>query len=212
MSIAKDAPSAEPPIPANCDLRDFHFMPLDVVRLRDSALAIKATGEEFRAAVLLWCASWHQVPAGSLPDDDAELARLAGPGMTKRKWKRIRDGALHGWGACSDGRLYHPVIAEYANKAWAKKQAVMARIIRRLEIESGAWSEIRSEVFARDNYTCQYCGARGGRLECDHIVPVALGGRTELSNLSTACLPCNRSKGAMPLESWRKMRTGGANA
>ena len=26
--------------------------------------------------MLLWCASWHQVPAASLPDDDIVLARL----------------------------------------------------------------------------------------------------------------------------------------
>lgn len=43
----------DPLTPQDCDLRDFSFMPLDVVRLRDSTLAIKATGEEFRAAVLV---------------------------------------------------------------------------------------------------------------------------------------------------------------
>lgn len=32
-------------------------------RLRDSDIATKAKGDEFRCAVLLWCAAWHQVPA-----------------------------------------------------------------------------------------------------------------------------------------------------
>lgn len=113
---------SEPLTPADCDLRDFAFMPLDVVRLRDSTLAIKATGEEFRAAVLLWCASWHQVPAGSLPDDDAELATFAGFGRVVKEFKKIKAGAIHGWVKCSDGRLYHPVIAEKVRDAWEGKR------------------------------------------------------------------------------------------
>src|SRR5699024_5491847 len=103
--------------PADADLRDFVFMPLDVVRLRDSGLAVHATGEEFRAAVLLWCASWHQTPAASLPDDDAVLAQLAGFGRVVKEWRKVRSGALRGWIKCSDGRLYHHVIAEKANEA-----------------------------------------------------------------------------------------------
>lgn len=110
-----------PMVPAEVDLRDFPFMPLDVVRLRDSTLAIKATGEEFRAAVLLWCASWHQIPAGSLPDDDAELATFAGFGRVVREFKKVKAGAIRGWVRCSDGRLYHTVIAEKAREAWNGK-------------------------------------------------------------------------------------------
>ncbi len=106
-----------PLVCADTDLRDFPFMPLDVVRLRDSDLAARATGEEFRASVLLWCASWHQVPAASLPDDDAVLASLAGFGRSVKDWAKVRKGALHGWIKCDDGRLYHPVVAEKANDA-----------------------------------------------------------------------------------------------
>ncbi|MCZ4330758.1 DUF1376 domain-containing protein [Castellaniella denitrificans] len=110
-----------PLTPADCDLRDFAFLPLDVVRLRDSDLAIHVTGEEFRCAVLLWCASWHQVPAASLPDDDKTLAALAGFGRAVGEWAKHRDGALHGWIKCSDGRLYHPVVAEKAMDALKAK-------------------------------------------------------------------------------------------
>lgn len=111
----------EPLTPADCDLRDFAFMPLDVVRLRDSDLAIHVTGEEFRCAVLLWCASWHQVPAGSLPDDDKALSSLAGYGRAIGEWQRHREGAMRGWIKCSDGRLYHPVVAEKAHEGWVAK-------------------------------------------------------------------------------------------
>ncbi len=106
---------------ADCDLRDFAFMPLDVVRLRDSDIAALSTADEFRSAVLLWCAAWHQVPAASLPDDDRVLAQLAGYGRVVAEWKKVRDGALRGWVKCADGRLYHPVVAEKARDAWAAK-------------------------------------------------------------------------------------------
>ncbi|WP_081768984.1 DUF1376 domain-containing protein [Herbaspirillum sp. RV1423] len=107
-----------PLTPADCDLRDFMFMPLDVLRLRDSDIAVISSGDEFRCAVLLWCASWHQVPAASLPDDDVILSGLSGFGRVIKEWKKVREGALRGWIKCGDGRLYHPVVAEKANEAW----------------------------------------------------------------------------------------------
>jgi len=110
-----------PPVAGDADLRDFGFMPLDVVRLRDSDFAARATGEEFRAGIFLWCAAWHQLPAASLPDDDVVLSQLAGYGRALKEWKSVRAGALHGFVKCTDGRLYHPVVAEKANRAWLEK-------------------------------------------------------------------------------------------
>ena len=127
--------NAPPIVPPEVDLRDFVFMPLDVVRLRDSGIAVRASGDEFRAAVLLWCASWHQLPAASLPDDDALLAQLAGYGRDIRGWKKVKRGAMSGWKRCADGRLYHPVVAEKAIESWNKKiewnaRALHARIMK----------------------------------------------------------------------------------
>jgi uncharacterized protein DUF1376 len=116
-----EATLPDPLVPAEVDLRDFAFMPLDVVRLRDSDLAALEPPEACWAAVLLWCASWHQVPAASIPDDDRVLANLAGFGRVVKEWQKLRDGALRGWVKCSDGRLYHPVVAEKALDAWRSK-------------------------------------------------------------------------------------------
>jgi len=110
-----------PLVPAHIDLRDFPYMPLDVVRLRDSDLAAIATGDGFRAAVMIWCAAWHQIPAASLPDDDRMLARLAGYGRDLEAWKAVKDDALRNFVKCDDGRLYHPTIAEKAREAWEAK-------------------------------------------------------------------------------------------
>lgn len=118
--------AAAPLTPADADLRDFKFMALDVQRLRDSDLAGHQDAEVFRCGVLSWCAAWQQQPAGSLPDDDAALARLLGYGRDVVGFQRVREaGGLRGWVKCSDGRLYHPVVAEKVNEAWLRKQEVI---------------------------------------------------------------------------------------
>jgi hypothetical protein len=62
--------------------------------------------------------------------------------------------------------------------------------------------KIRFEVFKKDNFTCQYCGAKAPKVELhvDHIKPVSRGGTNELENLTTSCLPCNLGKGNRELE------------
>ncbi len=56
----------------------------------------------------------------------------------------------------------------------------------------------RRAVFARDNWTCQYCGARS-QLTVDHVVPRSKGGTSTWDNIVASCAPCNRRKGdALP--------------
>jgi hypothetical protein len=107
-----------PPVPADADLTHYDDMPLEVRRLRDSGIAGVADAEVFRCAVLLWCAAWHQMPAGSLPMDDADLCRLVGLGRDIRTWAKIKDGVLRGWRKFSDGRLYHKTLTEKVIAGW----------------------------------------------------------------------------------------------
>jgi len=55
---------------------------------------------------------------------------------------------------------------------------------------------IRFEVFKRDSFKCQYCGAEAPSviLQVDHIVPVSKGGKNDISNLITSCCSCNSGK------------------
>jgi hypothetical protein len=110
-----------PLTPADADLQDFPFMPLHVARLRDSDLAAEGDPEGCWYAVLLWAAAWHQLPAGSLPDNDAVLTKLCGLGRDLRTFRRHRKDALRGFVLCDDGRLYHPVIAEQVVGGWEGK-------------------------------------------------------------------------------------------
>jgi 5-methylcytosine-specific restriction endonuclease McrA len=53
----------------------------------------------------------------------------------------------------------------------------------------------RRAVFARDRWTCQYCGHERGNLTVDHVVPRSKGGRSTWDNIVACCAPCNRRKG-----------------
>jgi hypothetical protein len=141
----------EPFVPSDLDLRDFPNMPLDVVRLRDSDLSVTATGDEFRAAILLWCCAWHQLPASSLPDDDRMLARYAGYGRDLKGWQKIRETALHGFVKCSDGRFYHPVIGDMALKADAKRRGNTRRTAAATAAAAAARKTLRERADSRDD-------------------------------------------------------------
>lgn len=110
-----------PLVSPEVDLRDFPYTPLFRARLFGSGFHARADDAEWRAGVTLWLKSWDQNPSGSLPDDDIELARLAELGRDVKTWLRVKAMALRGWVRCSDGRLYHRVVAEGINEAWQSK-------------------------------------------------------------------------------------------
>lgn len=60
----------------------------------------------------------------------------------------------------------------------------------------GLSKKVRFEVFKRDSFTCQYCGAKAPDtiLHVDHINPVSKGGDNEIINLVTSCESCNLGK------------------
>lgn len=120
--MADEAELPAPLVPEYVDLRTFDCMPLDVVRLANSEIIIVSSGDEFKAAVLLWARSWHQVPAGSLPDNERHLAYMAGLGTDIRRWRKLSTAALRGWQKCADGRLYHALIADKVAEAWRLKR------------------------------------------------------------------------------------------
>jgi 5-methylcytosine-specific restriction endonuclease McrA len=55
-------------------------------------------------------------------------------------------------------------------------------------------------LFARDGYTCQYCGRSSAQLRHresltrDHVVPLSRGGTNAWTNVVTACSGCNTRK------------------
>jgi hypothetical protein len=96
-------------------------MMIDISRLRQSDFDAITDDSAWRAGVNLWFSAWHSVPAGSLSADDGSLAKAAGLGRDLRTWRKVKQDALRGFQACSDGRLYHETVCEFALEAWLEK-------------------------------------------------------------------------------------------
>ncbi len=113
---------AHPPLtPPECDLRDFPRMMLDITRLRQSDFDATPDDSAWRAGLNLWFSAWHSVPAGSLSDDEAALAKAAGLGRDLRTWRKVKSAAMRGFVLCDDGRHYHETVCEFALEAWLEK-------------------------------------------------------------------------------------------
>lgn len=55
---------------------------------------------------------------------------------------------------------------------------------------------------------CIYCGSTS-RIEADHVIPIARGGRHSIGNLAPACRSCNAAKRDKLITEWRKQRDEG---
>lgn len=135
-----------PLVPAYVELADYTYMPLDVRRLLTSDTWILAGDEPLigYALINLWCESWHQKPAASIPSNEVVLARMSN--IARADWRKVCKEVLKSWTLCSDGRYYHRVVAEKALEAW------LERIEYRREGMSGSvkrWGD-RSEKLKKD--------------------------------------------------------------
>lgn len=87
--------------------------------------------------------------------------------------------------------------AELRSPSMVMQAPAVIRFRGRMKYRRSAVKFSRLNVYLRDDFTCQYCGRRflQRQLSFDHVVPRAAGGRTEWSNIVTACKPCNGRKG-----------------
>lgn len=109
----------DPLVPAEVDLRGYDFMPFFGDALDRSDFNKTPNDTAWRFGVMLWWEAWaKQVPAASLPDDDASLTRACGLGRDIETFRKIRAEALHGFVLCNDGRLYHKFLAGHAIEAY----------------------------------------------------------------------------------------------
>jgi hypothetical protein len=115
-------PIALPPVPADLDLRGYPYMPL-FMAIRNADITIHASGEAFRANMLLRVACWHQIPATSLPADDKALAYHAGYGRNLKAFRKVKSEALSGFVECADGRLYLMEMVDHALELAEKKRS-----------------------------------------------------------------------------------------
>lgn len=96
----------------------------------------------------------------------------------------------------------------YQNDINAEWQEFQDKYInqRIYNVDVNLWKRISKSVFERDHYTCLYCGAVGGKLEVDHMIPISRGGTNVMANLATSCRHCNRQKHDKTVDEYLKWR------
>lgn len=110
--------------------------------------------------------------------------------------------ASHARAALSDGVLRSPQLT-----------LVVPEVVRLTRYERMGGRVVvfsRRNLFRRDRFTCQYCGARPGteELTVDHVQPRSRGGRSEWVNCVLACTACNARKAdRTPAEAGMRLRT-----
>jgi hypothetical protein len=138
---------------------------------------------EHRALRLLLLETWVRGPIGN-----GRLALVTG--LARAEWQAVKPAVL-------------PLLRAVQPRIAQSLKNIRAYDGQRLL--AADWHIIRSVVLERDRHVCVYCGA-DKQLEGDHIVPLSLGGSNALTNLATACRPCNLSKASSTLEEWHARR------
>lgn len=141
------------------------------------------------------------------PDSD-RLTRIEAARFERRSIKRPRSRAKVTIGVSyrsPKGRNHYSRSAKVSFELLAEALDLMAALrehwsseseVRRRE-RARMTRAVRQAVFARDGKVCRHCSRTSAvvPMEIDHIVPIARGGLTEMTNLQVLCRPCNRRKG-----------------
>jgi hypothetical protein len=130
-------------------------------------------------------------------ENDRHICDLAG--ITKQRFNKTLD-------------VFKRVAGESGKEPWLAVEHTGRMVARSRFFFFGqsprlmpeGWQITRRRIFARDNYTCQYCGATNVPLACDHRLPHSRGGSNEPENLVTACVRCNSRKHTKTPEEWQR--------
>lgn len=110
--------------------------------------------------------------------------------MNKKRWKKItfRQKMIQILSQKAKKRLKNP--KNNPNWKGGKQQKLRPRLTKKYKI----W---RNEVFKRDNFTCQKCNKKGGKLEAHHVKSWTLYSKLRfiVSNGITYCYKCHHQKG-----------------
>ena len=100
-------------------------------------------------------------------------------------------------------RVYHAI------DGWSGMMPAVIRLKRYVATHKHKVKFSRRNVFGRDSFSCQYCGAQPGteELTYDHVLPRSRGGKTTWENIATCCWDCNEAEAdRTPSEAGMKLR------
>ncbi len=131
----------------------------------------------------------------------------------KTRERRRKDPTKHRAASLKWARA-NKVIVKAALLRWQKENPERLALIRRAgssrrrtrQLENGGAfnADDIQRLFDEQDGHCACCGCVPERLEIDHIMPVFLGGGSDPSNLQLLCFGCNRSKGRLHPDEWRR--------
>lgn len=92
--------------------------------------------------------------------------------------------------------LVERALWELRSEHTAMPRPVVIRLVSYVNVprDTSRRKITRRAVFARDGWSCQYCGTRSS-LTVDHVIPRSKGGDSSWENIVASCAPCNRRKG-----------------
>ena len=134
-------------------------------------------------------APWQIVRSGEEKQKFCSLScrRHTDEGCKNMALKKIgKPSWSKGLSKLTDSRLDYNRPTTFKNQGKSTKAMLF-----RKSIEYKLW---RTKVFERDNYTCQVCNIKGGKLNADHIKPFCLFPelRLDVNNGRTLCETCHR--------------------
>jgi 5-methylcytosine-specific restriction endonuclease McrA len=134
---------------------------------------------------------YNMCPEVNLFDGEHSLPMASGTASTAGDWDKERTGKSFVNGKCQ----HFSECSEFNKYSFDNKPTRIKKTTtnRRAPISA----TLRFEIFQRDSFTCQYCGATredGAKLELDHKIPYSAGGKDEFGNLITSCKTCNLGK------------------
>lgn len=104
-------------------------------------------------------------------------------------------------------RKNNPEKAAAAAKRFRQKNpelmALKTSKRRAIKAKNGIYQISKNEIKRLYEQPCSYCPSTEF-IEIDHIIPITRGGTHSIGNLTSACRPCNASKGNKYLTEWRK--------
>jgi len=89
---------------------------------------------------------------------------------------------------------HNPYFTGANNPKWKGGISKLNKTERQLAMQTIEYKLWRLSVFERDNFTCQSCGEKGGKLNADHIKPWVFFPelRYKIDNGRTLCVDCHR--------------------
>lgn len=138
---------------------------------------------------------WH---AANRERENAKSAERRKANPEKRKETLKRSNAKRAK-VVSDWQKTHKDAVRERNNRWRVKNLDKSRAkVRNYRTKKAGGggkhtAEEFKELCAKYNHRCLCCGKKK-KLEADHVVPVSMGGSSDISNIQPLCRSCNASK------------------